>query len=66
MDKDKIPIDRFHARIFARAIYRDIGAYIQMHQDEYKTFLCEQKQKGSSNVKIKNTYRLQKSERKAR
>jgi endonuclease YncB( thermonuclease family) len=37
-------IDREHAQIFARAIYRDIAAYVQTHQNEYQKFLMEEQE----------------------
>ena len=31
------------AKIFARAIYKNVSAYIQTHQQEYEQFLSKQK-----------------------
>jgi len=31
-------INKIHARIFARAIYKDIASYIQSHQADYEKF----------------------------
>lgn len=31
-----------HARMFAYAIYGDIAAYIESHQEEYRKFLLEE------------------------
>ena len=37
----EIKINKEDARIFARAIYRDISTYIQSHPDEYNNFIKE-------------------------
>jgi len=31
-------VDKAHARIFARAIYKDIAAYMESHQEAYEEF----------------------------
>ena len=38
-----IVLDQKQAQIFARAIYKNVSAYIQTHQEEYEQFLLEQK-----------------------
>lgn len=35
-------INSERARIFAYAIYRDITAYVESHQEEYQKFLLEE------------------------
>ena len=41
MEQDTPQIDKAHAKIFARAIYKDIAAYVQSHQEEYQKHLKE-------------------------
>lgn len=36
-----IQLNQTQSRIFARAIYADISAYIDAHQEEYQQFLKE-------------------------
>ncbi len=43
MEQSDIIISQMQARIFARAIYKSVSAYIQAHQQEYEQFLLEQK-----------------------
>ena len=43
MEQFDIVISQKQARIFARAIYKNVSAYIQTHQQEYEQFLLEQK-----------------------
>ena len=43
MGKNQVRVDNDQARILARAIYRDIAAYIESHQEEYHTFLQEER-----------------------
>ena len=43
MEQSDIVISQKQARIFARAIYKNVPAYIQTHQQEYEQFLLEQK-----------------------
>ena len=38
-----IVLDQKQAQIFARAIYKNVSAYIQTHQEEYEQFLLEEK-----------------------
>lgn len=47
-------IDKAHAKVFARAIYRDIAAYIEYHQEEYEEFLKQEK--GGNSDEDKSTY----------
>ena len=42
MADSNIKISRERARMFAYAIYRDITAYIESHQEEYQKFLLEE------------------------
>lgn len=42
MADSNIKISRERARMFAYAIYRDIVAYIESHQEEYQKFLLEE------------------------
>lgn len=42
MEKQKVQIDKAHAKIFARAIYKDIAAYVQSHKAEYQKYLEEE------------------------
>lgn len=42
MVDSNIKISRERARMFAYAIYRDIAAYIESHQEEYQKFLLEE------------------------
>lgn len=47
MEQSDITISPIQARIFARAIYKSLSAYIQTHQQEYEQFLLlEQKGNG--------------------
>ena len=47
MEQIKVIISEEQARIFARAIYSNISAYIQEHQEEYQQFLLqEEKENG--------------------
>ena len=43
MGQTDIVINQKQARIFARAIYKNVSAYIQTHQQEYEQFLLEPK-----------------------
>ncbi|HWQ41592.1 MAG TPA: hypothetical protein VN456_06105 [Desulfosporosinus sp.] len=42
MEQDKVQIDEAHAKIFARAIFNDIAAYVQSHPEEYQKYLEEE------------------------
>lgn len=42
MEQSDTVISQKQARIFARAIYKNVAAYIQTHQEEYEQFLLEQ------------------------
>lgn len=47
MEQSDITISQIQARIFARAIYKNVSAYIQTHRQEYEEFLLlEQKGNG--------------------
>jgi hypothetical protein len=61
--KDQIRIDGDQAEILARAIYRDIASYVESHQDEYQTFLHEEKE--SNNGKAESTRRSSEAIREA-
>ena len=41
VEQEKPEIDTAHAKILARAIYRDVIAYVQSHQEEYQEYLKE-------------------------
>lgn len=43
MGQTDIVINQKQARIFARAICKDVSAYIHAHQLEYEQFLLEEK-----------------------
>lgn len=43
MGQTDIVISQKQARIFARAICKDVSAYIHAHQREYEQFLLEEK-----------------------
>ena len=38
-----IVLDQKQAKVFARAIYRDVSAYICTHKEEFEQFLLEEK-----------------------
>lgn len=42
MEQSDTVISQKQARIFARAIYKNVAAYIQTHQKEYEQFLLEE------------------------
>ena len=46
MAQEQFQISQSQSRIFARAIYADISAYVKAHQEEYQEFL-RQEEKGS-------------------
>lgn len=39
MADNEMKISREQARMFASAIYRDIAAYVESHQEEYQKFI---------------------------
>ena len=39
MADNELKISREQARMFAYAIYRDIAAYVESHQEEYQKFI---------------------------
>lgn len=39
MADNKLKISQGQARIFAYAIYHDVAAYVEAHQEEYQKFL---------------------------
>ena len=41
MERIKFNISNDQARVFARAVYMNISAYIQSHQEEYNEFLLQ-------------------------
>lgn len=63
MGNEELQIDKAHAKIFARAIYRDIAAYIDSHQEEYQAFLREEME--AQYAKTKTTHRPSRGEHKA-
>lgn len=51
MAQKQFQISQAQSRIFARAIYNDISAYIEAHQKEYQEFLKqEETQDGGENT----------------
>lgn len=55
-------ISREQARMFAYAIYRDIAAYIESHQEEYRVFIEKEDIK---NAEDSATHRPQRGKSKA-
>lgn len=45
MAQEQFQISQAQSRIFARAIYRDIAAYVDAHQEEYREFLRQEEMK---------------------
>ena len=43
MEQLDIVLDQKQAKVFARAIYRDVSAYICAHKEEFEQFLLEEK-----------------------
>ena len=43
MEQLDIVLDQKQAKVFAKAIYRDVSAYIQSHREEFEQFLLEKK-----------------------
>lgn len=43
MEQSDVVISKKQVQIFARAIYKNVSAYIQTHQEEYEQFLLEEK-----------------------
>jgi len=43
-------IEKANARIFARAIFRDIAAYIEAHQEEYQAFLRDEMEENDGKI----------------
>lgn len=43
MEQLDIVLDQKQAKVFAKAIYRDVSAYIQSHREEFEQFLLEEK-----------------------
>lgn len=62
MADKEMKISRERARMFAYAIYRDITAYIESHQEEYQKFLLEE---DTLNGKDKVAHRPKRHSRKA-
>lgn len=48
--KEKCQITQTQSRIFARAIYADILAYVETNQDEYRQFLLESECEKNSEI----------------
>ncbi|MCB7051400.1 hypothetical protein LIZ34_13705 [Intestinimonas butyriciproducens] len=42
MAQEQFQISQAQSRIFARAIYADIAAYVEAHQEEYREFLRQE------------------------
>lgn len=42
MAQEQFQISQEQSRIFARAIYADITAYVEAHQEEYRKFLRQE------------------------
>lgn len=42
MAQEQFQISQAQSRIFARAIYADITAYVDAHQEEYREFLRQE------------------------
>lgn len=45
MAQEQFQISQAQSRIFARAIYADIAAYVKAHQEEYREFLSQEELK---------------------
>ena len=43
MEQSDVGISKKQAQIIALAIYKNVSAYIQTHQEEYEQFLLEEK-----------------------
>ena len=56
METVNIRIDDNQAKIFARAIYSDITAYIEFHQDEYQRFLLKQEKEMKGDTEDEGTH----------
>lgn len=55
MAQAQFQISQAQSRIFARAIYADITAYVAAHQEEYQEFLRQEEMNGVS--ENQSTYR---------
>ena len=55
MAQEQFQISQAQSRIFARAIYADIAAYIEAHQEEYREFLRQEEM--SDGNKYQSTHR---------
>lgn len=55
MAQEQFQISQAQSRIFARAIYADITAYVAAHQEEYREFLRQEEI--SSDNENQSTYR---------
>ena len=53
MEQLDIVLDQKQAKVFARAIYRDVSAYICAHKEEFEQFLLEEKRCGCKMTKIR-------------
>ena len=47
MEQLDIVLDQKQAKVFARAIYRDVSAYICTHKEEFEQFLLLLEEKGA-------------------
>lgn len=61
MADNEIKISPRQARVFAYAIYRDVAAYVESHQEEYQEFLLKEETLNGEN---KATYRPKRGRRK--
>lgn len=48
MEQLDIVLDQKQAKVFTRAIYRDVSAYICAHKEEFEQFLLEEKGEDTS------------------
>ena len=48
MAQEQFQISQSQSRIFARAIYADISAYVESHQVEYQEFLRQEERNSDS------------------
>lgn len=51
MAQEQFQISQVQSRIFARAIYADIAAYVEAHQEEYREFLRQEASNGDNEDK---------------
>lgn len=56
MEQSDIIISPKQAKIFARAIYKSVSAYIQTHQQEYEQFLLLEQKGNGEHEQSQGTY----------